>query len=48
MDVRLWLIAGTCAGYDDDDDAPQISWEHGGEEGWQNVSLGMLLFSVNS
>ena len=34
MDVRLWLIAGTCAGYDDDDDAPQqISCEHGGKEG---------------
>ena len=42
--VRLWLMAGTCAGYDDD---AQISCELG-EEGGQNVSLSMLLFSVNS
>jgi len=45
MDLRLWLMAGTCAGYDDD---AQISCEHGGEEGGQNVSLSALLFSVNS
>ena len=45
MVVRLWLMAGTFAGYDDD---AQISCEHGGEEGGQNVSLSMLLFSVNS
>ena len=44
MDLRLWLMAGTCAGCDDD---AQISCEHGGEGG-QNVSLGMLLFLVNS
>jgi len=37
-------MAGTCAGYDD----TQISCEHGGEEGGQNVSLSTLLFSVNS
>ena len=35
MDVCLWLMAGTCAGYDDD---AQICCEHGGEGG-QNVSL---------
>ena len=40
MDLRLWLMASTCAGYDDD---AQISCEHGGEGG-QNVSLSMLLF----
>ena len=44
MDLRLWLIASTYAGYDDD---AQISCEHGGEGG-QNVSLSMLLFLVNS
>ena len=40
MDLRLWLVASTCAGYDDD---AQICCEHGGEGG-QNVSLSMLLF----
>ena len=35
MDLRLWLVASTCAGYDDD---AQICCEHGGEGG-QNVSL---------
>jgi len=35
MDLRLWLMASTCAGYDDD---AQICCEHGGEGG-QNVSL---------
>ncbi len=40
MDLRLWLVASTCAGYDDD---AQICCEHGGEEG-QNVSLSTLLF----
>ena len=34
MDLRLWLMTSTCAGYDD----AQISCEHGGE-GRQNVSL---------
>ena len=45
MVFRLWLMAGTCADYDDD---AQISCEDGGGEGGQNVSLSMLLFSVNS
>ena len=40
MDLRLRLVASTCAGYDDD---AQICCEHGGEGG-QNVSLSMLLF----
>ena len=35
MDLRLWLVASTCAGYDDD---AQICCEHGGEGG-QTVSL---------
>ena len=35
MDLRLRLVASTCAGYDDD---AQICCEHGGEGG-QNVSL---------
>ena len=36
MSVYIWLIAGTYAGNDDD---AQISREHGGEEGGQNVSF---------
>ena len=35
MDLRVRLVASTCAGYDDD---AQICCEHGGEGG-QNVSL---------
>ena len=40
MDLCLWLMASTCAGYDDD---AEISCEHGGEGG-KNVSISMLLF----
>jgi len=41
---RLWLMASTCAGYDDD---AQICCEHGGEGG-QNVSLSMLLLQLTA
>jgi len=39
MDLRLWLMASTCAGYDDDAQIIVVNMEE--KEG----SLSMLLFS---